>query len=94
MNAVTHDLKTWPEMFQAVLDGRKRHEIRRADRPFAAGDVLRLREWSPRPFIASGGDYTGREQMVRVTYLTPAGAWGLPGNLCVMSIEPENERPR
>ncbi len=30
--------------------------------------------------------YTGRKIRVRVTHLTPGGAFGLPPNLCVMSI--------
>lgn len=34
-----HHLKTWPEPFQAALDGRKRFEFRRDDR-----GLLRLRD--------------------------------------------------
>jgi hypothetical protein len=87
----THVLKTWPEPFQAVLDGRKRYEIRRDDRGFAVGDVLTLVEWDPtrreRPYEYKARGETGRDVHVRVTYLTPGGAWGLPAELCVMSIE-------
>jgi hypothetical protein len=90
-----HTLKTWPAPFQAILDGKKRHEIRVDDRGYAEGDVLHLVEWDPSveafaPMSASlrrTGDYTGRECNVRVTYLTPGGQWELPSNLCVMSIE-------
>jgi hypothetical protein len=81
----THDLKTWPAPFQAVLDGRKTHEIRVADRPFAVGDVLLLREWNPEPAERPRG-YTGRSVEVDVMYLTSGGAWELPYHLCVMSI--------
>lgn len=83
----THELKCWPEPFTAVLEGRKTHEIRVADRPLAVGDVLHLREWVPSPPTNDGlARYTGRECRVEVTHLTPVGAWGLPPNLCVMSI--------
>lgn len=76
-----HDLKTWPLPFQAIFDGRKTHEIRKQDRPFAAGDQLLLREWN-----GGLGGYTGREAIVDVTYVTDGGEWGLPDGLCVMSI--------
>jgi hypothetical protein len=76
-----HDLKTWPKPFQAVLDGLKHYEIRRDDRNFAVGDTLTLREWDPSKDL-----YTGRVKVVEVTYMTPAGSWGLPHDVCVLGI--------
>lgn len=76
-----HDLKTWPDEFSAVIDGSKSHEIRCYDRPFRVGDTLHLREWIP-----AKRSYTRRAVDVEVTHMTPAGAWGLPTDLCVMSI--------
>ncbi len=32
------------------------------------------------------GEYTDRALLVEVTYITPGGAWGLPDDVCVMSI--------
>jgi hypothetical protein len=43
----THELKTWPLSFEALLAGQKRHEYRPDDRGFAVGDLLHLREWRP-----------------------------------------------
>lgn len=76
-----HKLKTWPGPFAAVIDESKSHEIRKADRPYAAGDTLWLCEWDPETL-----DYTGREATADVTYVTPGGEWGIPVGLCVMSI--------
>jgi hypothetical protein len=78
---IEHMLKTWPGPFQMVLDGRKLHEVRKADRPFEAGDLVVLQEWVPE---AQG--YTGREIRAAITYLTRAGEWGLPPDVCVFSI--------
>lgn len=61
---MTHELKTWKPYFDAVMEGVKTFEIRKADRPFAVGDILRLREYIP-----VGCTYTGREIDVQVTYL-------------------------
>lgn len=87
---MTHDLKTWPESFAAILDGRKLYEIRRDDRGFAVGDELVLREWEPdneyMPLI-DWGRYTGRAVRVRVTYKTSGGEWGMPPGLCVLGIK-------
>jgi hypothetical protein len=73
-----HPLKTWPEYFQAIVEGRKPFEYRFNDRdpPFREGDTLHLREWVPPPadFVPAdeddvGGYYTGRELRKRVTYI-------------------------
>lgn len=84
---MVHELKTWPAPFEAVVAGRKPYEIRRADRPFAVGDDLHLREWRPAEG-GGGGHYTGREVVVTVTYITRAGEWGLPADRCVMGFAP------
>lgn len=76
-----HELKTWPEPFEAVVQGLKGYEIRKADRDFTVGDVLYLREYDP-----STKTYTGRHTFRLVTYMTPGGAFGLPSSLCVMSL--------
>lgn len=64
-----HELKTWPEHFAAVASGRKRHEIRAADRPFAEGDLLILREYDPDRSL-----YSGSALAVEVTHVTMPGA--------------------
>ena len=80
-----HDLKTWPEPFDAIATGRKLHEIRKADRSFAVGDTLRLREWTPD--WDGGGAYTGRIATAWVTYITRGPEWGVPEGMVVMSID-------
>lgn len=89
-----HELKTWPQPFAALMCGDRRHEIRVNDRDYRVGDTLLLREWIPQAHGARpqtvGMDgspyYTGREITALVSYITYGGNWGLPGNLCVMSL--------
>lgn len=76
-----HELKTWPKLFEALLSGAKRFEVRKDDRSYKVGDTLRLREYRP-----DSDCYTGREVQARVTYLLRE-QWGLPVGLVVMSVE-------
>lgn len=71
----THELKCWPPYFDVILSGVKPFEIRsEADRQFAVGDMLLLREWNP-----ALDRYTGRSCGRRVSYILR----GFPG------IEPD-----
>ncbi len=96
-----HELKTWPDPFQAVWDGRKTHEVRVNDRGFTTNDLLILREFVPPPspfqigkltpfeeIVAppKEGHYTGCTLFAVPTYITPGGKFGLPENMVVMSI--------
>jgi ASC-1-like (ASCH) protein len=84
-----HTLKSWTGEFEAVRDGRKTHEVRVQDRPFAVGDMVILREWIPVPAsTVKEGKYTERRVLRHITYITPGGAWGLPDKICVLSIQP------
>jgi len=77
-----HELKCWPEPFQAIVDRRKKFEFRDArDRHFTVGDTLRIMEWDPRT-----KEYTKREVHCTVTYLLDFG-FGIPDGYCVMSID-------
>lgn len=62
----THWLKTWPEFYQALVDGAKTFEIRRDDRGFQVGDELILEEYDP---TLHQRCYTGRALARRVTYV-------------------------
>lgn len=57
-----HELKIWPEFYDAVAHDVKTFEIREDDRDIRVGDTLRLVEWNPEEF------YTGRMVDVYVTY--------------------------
>lgn len=84
----SHKLKSWPEFFEAILEGRKRHEIRRRDdRDFRVGNILLLQEFNP-----NLNEYTGREIKVEVTYITSAdnpcalSPDALKASYCILSI--------
>lgn len=81
LHAWVHELKTWPEMFQAISSGEKPFEVRRDDRGFEVGDWLRLRE-----FEDVAQRYTGRELRRRISYVLPGGQFGLAPEFVVLGL--------
>jgi hypothetical protein len=59
-----HQLKTWPEYFQAVWNEEKTFEVRKNDRNFQVGDALVLQEYDP-----ATESYTGSGMVKTVTYI-------------------------
>lgn len=86
---MTHELKTWPGPFQAVVDGRKRFEIRRDDRGFTVGDTLKLEEYDP----GTGRGYALNYRWIKceVTHIVEGERWGLLPHFVVMSIDVKEE---
>ncbi len=77
-----HDLKCWPEFFEAILQGKKNFEVRYNDRGYAVGDTLWLREYD-----MPTQTYTGREMHLRVTYMSATLMCIRPGWV-VMAVQP------
>lgn len=61
-----HTLRSWAHFFDAIKAGRKTHDLRKDDRNFKVGDVLRLERYDN-----IFGVYTGDAPiLVDVTYIT------------------------
>jgi len=56
--------KTWPDLFQKIVDGDKTFDLRLADFNCQAGDTLVLEEWDP-----DTKKYTGRSITKKVTFV-------------------------
>lgn len=84
---ITHQLKILPEYFQAVIDGRKKAELRTNDRDFKVGDYLLLVEWD-------GGtdEYTGRKIGVEISDITQCD-FAAPQLVMLSFFDPCDEIP-
>lgn len=86
----THKLKTWTQFFEPVVAGEKTFEVRRNDRGFNAGDIVRLIEVTGEdgeiPTGRHGETYTptGREVVRRIGYVYAAPP--LPPGYVIFSI--------
>jgi Domain of unknown function (DUF3850) len=69
-----HRVKTWPEYYQAVKDGRKTFEIRNNDRNYREGDIVHLLEFDPDTQLYSGNALSFRVGYVlKNTLFLPKG---------------------
>ena len=71
-----HKLKTLPRYFESIVNGTKPFEIRKNDRNFEVGDILRLEEYDSYSKgrnkynrVRTYGGYTGRFAYVEISYI-------------------------
>ena len=76
-----HELKTYPEPFNAVLCGRKTAEFRKDDRNFEVGDSVRLREWDP-----ANERYTGFELTKEISDIRRGPDFDIPEGFAMLSL--------
>lgn len=80
---MTHAVKSLIEFYAAVTAGKKNFEIRKFDRPYAAGDKMLLQEFD-------GNRYTGREYPLTITDVfagEDTEKLGLKRGFCILSFE-------
>jgi hypothetical protein len=85
----THELKTDPDVFSAVVAGLKPFELRKDDRGFAVGDLLVLRETRYGGAEMRDGApvaYSGRVSRQRVTYVLRGPSYGVQEGWVVLGI--------
>lgn len=82
-----HELKTWPESFEAIEIGDKLFEWRKDDRNYQEGDTVVLWEWDPARADDDGqAGFTGRRIVADVGYVLRGPAFGVPDGFCVFSL--------
>lgn len=72
-----HEIKILPQYFADVSKGIKQFELRKDDRDYQVGDLVRLREWD-------GKEYTGNKMIVGIKYvLRDCPEYGLMDGYCI-----------
>ena len=76
-----HELKSWPQYFNATLRGDKDFDLRLDDRAFGVCDYLILREWNPK-----NKQYTGRQLTRQIKYIL-RDAFDLPEGMVILGLK-------
>lgn len=77
-----HELKTWPESFQPILENKKNFDIRVNDRDYKTGDKICFLEFDPVKQV-----YTGRKCYRQISYIMSKNPFIRLGKKVILSIE-------
>jgi hypothetical protein len=86
-----HVLKTWPTYFYAIANGSKNFEVRRDDRGFQKGDILRLQCFDPKSglWVLDGCSNGSKPKTIikRISYILTGGHFGVEPGYVVMGLQ-------
>lgn len=80
MSIKTHELKIYPQYFNAVIDGTKTFELRKNDRGFEVEDFIQLKEFD-------NINYSGRTAFAKILYILDDKFIGLEKGYCILGIK-------
>lgn len=78
----THELKCWPQYFDAVWDNKKKFEIRINDRDFKVGDILILKKYDPEK-----EEYLPQSIETTISYVLEGPSFGLAKGFAIISFD-------
>lgn len=64
-----HAVKTIPQYFEDVINGRKPFEVRKNDRDYRECDYIALNEYDPEKPEHTPNGYTGRSALLKIRYI-------------------------
>lgn len=85
----THNLKTHPQYFNAVLNGDNYFELRKNDRDFAVGDTVVLNEYvaPTEPDMVNAAAFTNRKIEFSISSLLQnVPEYGLMDGYCIIGF--------
>lgn len=90
-DSMKHELKIDAAVFEAIAAGNKTFELRKNDRDYKEGDILLLRETRFTGAEMGAGiplEYTGREEVRRVSHVLLGPIYGLSAGWAILSCRP------
>lgn len=89
MREVEHTVKCWPQYYDAIEAGEKPFDVRRDDRGYQRGDILRSQRTRPESLHTVEYDYNGKpikEMRHRITYVLTGGQFGIEPGFVVLGL--------
>lgn len=60
----THEVRSWTDFFSSLASGDRQFDLRKNDRDYKVGDIIKFREYDDR-----AGKFTGAELRRRITHV-------------------------
>lgn len=82
-----HTIKCWTPYYEAVLDGRKKFDVRRDDRGYQAGDFVHLQQYEPGTgYVCDPDDNVPYTIEKKISYILPGGQFGIESGYVVLGF--------
>lgn len=79
---ILHEIKCWPEFFGKIALREKEFELRKNDRDYQVGEIIKIREYVP-----NKQRYTGSFVLREISYMLTNTEFGLKEGYCILQLK-------